>query len=407
MNRLVLSIALICLTELAFSQSDYRNGYVITNANDTVFGLVDYREKANAFESCNFKVSGDQNTVNYGPGSIIGYGFKNDKFFQSREVSIRDQSSQVVFLEVIVRGLVSLYRFKDAYFVEKGTGGLSELINEKKELVVGGRRMTRNTYQYIGTINRLVFDCFKITAKVQKARLTEKSLSKLIEDYNRCKGVPGVTFKDKKPWLRAQVGATAGLNVSQLNFDDVLGYQHLAGNFDVSKSPMIGASLNIFSPRLSERFSFQGDLFYLTSNYNNYTIDRSDASPKNNYISIELEQLKIPIGIRYTFPKREFTPYLNLGVSSTIHVGSNRKWVQKVEAYGVVHTYEYEALAIKDKQFGLWGGGGVIKSINNKLNAFIELRYERTDGIAPFSVVSDGPPSKISNFQILIGIRTR
>lgn len=407
MKRLILLIILICTAEFGFSQTDYRKGYVITNASDTIFGLVDYREKVKAYKSCDFKVSKGQNATNYEPGSIIGYGFENDKFFQSREISIKNQSSQVVFLEVIVRGLISLYKFEDTYFIEKGNDGLQQLINETKEVFVDGKKVLKNTNQHIGTINMLVFDCVEIWTKVQKTRLDEKSLANLIEDYNRCKGVPSITFKAKKPWTKVMVGVTGGFNVSRLNFETNPGYEHLAGNFEVSKSPMIGVSLDILSPRLSERISFHGDLIYLSSKYYNYSLYNSSSSVERNYVTIDLQQFKVPIGIRYTFPKRNFTPYFNIGISSSFHLGSNSKWVQEVESNNVVNTNENEALTIKSKQLGLWGGCGVSKSINNKLNAFIELRYEQTDGITPFSVDSQGLNSKISNLQIFIGIRTK
>lgn len=407
MKRLIILLAITCIAEFSFSQTDYRNGYVITNAGDTLSGFVDYREKDKAYKSCDFKVSKGQNTITYEPGSIIGYGFENDKFFLSREISIKNKPSQVVFLEVIVRGLVSLYKFENTYFVEKGNDGLQQLINETKEVFIEEKRVSRNTNQHIGTINMLVFDCAEIRTRVQKIRLAEKDLTNLIEDYNRCKGVSSVTFKAKKPWTKAIIGLTGGLNVSQLKFDPYPGYEHLTGDFEVSKSPMIGVSFDILSPRLSERISFHGDFLYLTSKYYNYTLYNSSSSVERNYVTLELQQLKVPIGIRYTFPKREFTPYFNAGISSTIHLSSNSNWVQEVESNSVVITNESEALVINSRQLGLWGGCGVLKSINNKLNVFIELRYEQTDGITQFSIDSQGLNSRISNFQIFIGIRTK
>ena len=406
MKRLILLTIAIGIAEFSFSQTDYRKGYVITNARDTLFGLVDYRVGVKAYKSCDLKSSKAQNTITYEPSNIIGYGFENDKFFQSKEVLIKDQPSRVVFFEVIVRGLVSLYKFEDTYFIEKDNNGHQQLINETKEVFVDGKIILKNTNQHIGTINMLLFDCAEIRAKVQRIRLSEKALTKLIEDYNRCKGESSVTFKAKKPWTKAMIGLAGGVNISQLNFHT--GYEHLAGNFEVSKSPMIGVSLVILSPRRNERISYQGDVLYLTSKYYNYTLYNSTFYVERNYVTIELQQLKIPIGIRYTFQQREFTPYLNAGISSTIHLSSNSKWVHEVESNSVVNTNENEALVIKNAQFGLWGGCGLLKSINSKLSAFIELRYEKTDGISKnsFDTHSD-LQSKISNFQIIIGIRTK
>ncbi len=403
MKDLILLIAIICITKFSFSQTDYRKGYVITNAGDTLLGLVDYREKAKAYKSCDFKVSKAQNTITYQPGSIIGYGFENDKFFQSREISIKNQLSQVVFLEVIVKGHMSLFKFKDSYFIEKDNDGLQQLVNETKEVLVDGKRMSKYTNQHIGTISKLVFDCHEIRTNVQKIRLNQKALTNLVEDYNRCKGRPSLNFTAKKKWTKTNIEVSGGLNVSKLNFKANPAYEHLAGNFEVSKSPVIGVSLDISSPRLSERISFHGGLHYLTSKYYNYTLYNGSYSVERNYVTIELQQLKVPIGIRYTFPKRVFTPYFKVGVSSTIHLNTSPKWVQEVELNSVVNTNENEALTIKNKQFGLWGGFGVSKSINNKLNTLIELRYEQTDGIASSSA-NQGLKSKISNIQIIIGI---
>lgn len=407
MKRLVLLITAICIAKIGLSQTDYRNGFIITNAGDTLFGLVDYRVGAKAYQSCDFKSSKDQTVVTYEPNNIVGYGFENDKTFQSRMITIKDQPSKVVFLEILVSGLVSLYKLENTFFIEKEHDGLQQLVNETKIVSINGRDVIKKSNQYIGTLNILLFDCLEVKTKVQKVKLDEKSLTILIEDYNRCKGVVSISFKAKKPWTKTIVGITTGLNISQLNFGYNLGYKHLIGDFEVSKSPTAGISLDILSPRLSEKISLHGDLLYLNSTYYNYTQYNESYSIERNYVTIELQQLKIPIGIRYSFPQRKFTPYFNVGIASTIHISSVSKWLQEVESNSVVNTNEYEALSLKNKQFGLWGGAGIFKPIvNNKLIAFIELRYEQTDGIAPFygSLTVD---SKISNFQIFVGIRTK
>jgi hypothetical protein len=230
----------------------------------------------------------------------------------------------------------------------------------------------------------------------------------LVEDYNRCRGEPSTTFKAKKPWTKAIVGVIGGLNVSQLEFKPNVGFEHLTGSFEISKSPMVGISLDILSPRFSERFSFHGNAFYFTSKYYSYTLISSDASTKRNYVTIELQQIKIPIVFRYTFPERNFTPYFNIGISSTVHLNSSSDWIQEVESNNVVETFKNEALSIKKNQLGIWGGLGVIRSINNNLNVFVELRYEQTDGVSQNSIQPHADlQSAIANFQVLIGIRTK
>jgi hypothetical protein len=394
--------------EVSFSQTDYRRGYVITNTRDTLNGLVDYREGVKAHRSCDFKNSKAQPVISYEPASILGYGFQNDKFFLSKEILIKDQQAKVVFLEVLVLGLVSLYKFEDTYFIEKDTSGLLQLINESKEITVDGKKLSKNTNQHIGTINMLLFDCAELKSKIEGVKLHEKALTSLIEDYNRCKGALSIAFKAKKPWTKAGIGLTGGVNISQLSFDTAPGFEHLSGDFEISTSPTFGVSFEVKSPRLSERISFHGNLLYLISKYYNYNLFNYGSSTEINYVTIELQQLKIPVGICYTFPKRNFTPYFVLGISSTLHLGFNTNWIQEVESFNMVVTHSNEALAIKKSQFGVWGGCGLLRPISSKLNAFVEFRYEQTNGIAQNSVDPLAHfQSKIINFQLSIGINRK
>lgn len=408
MKRPIVLILLICIIQISYSQTDYRRGYVITNTRDTLHGLVDYREGVKAYRSCDFKNTKDQPVISYEPTSIIGYGFDNDKFFISKEISIKDQQPKVVFLEVLVMGLANLYKFEDTYFIAKDTSGLLQLINESKEITVDGKKLSKNTNQYIGTINMLLFDCAELKSKIERVKLHEKALTNLIEDYNRCKGAVSIAFKAKKPWTKAGMGLTGGMNISQLSFDSDPGFEHLSGVFETSRSPMFGVSFEVRSPRLSERISFDGNLLYLTSKYYNYNVFKYGSSTEINYVTIELQQLKIPVGICYNFPKRNFTPYFRLGISSTFHLGFNTNWIQEVESFNMVVTHSNEALAIKNSQFGVWGGSGLLRPISSKLNAFVEFRYEQTNGIAQNSVDPLAHfQSKIINFQLSIGITSK
>lgn len=408
MKGILLTSAFFFIATLAFSQTDFRNGYVITNDRDTLFGMVDYREGNKAYNSCDFRSSEDGNTISYAAASIFGYGFENDKFFQSKEIILKDRPSTIVLLEVIVKSeLVSLYEYESTYFIEKESSGLKPLINETEEVTINGQKALKSTNRHIATLSMLLFDCPEIRGRIQNTKLNERHLSNLVEDYNRFKGKTSITYKAKKPWARATIGATAGFNTSQLSFKQYVGYEYLTGNFDVSNSPIAGISLNFSSPRISERISFRSDILYLESDYYKYGESTFSTSIKRNYVTIELQSLKIPIGFQYTFPKKKFTPYLNIGISATKHLSSDSEWIQEVEGIGGEESFTAEALEIKNGQLGVWGGCGVTTSISKKLNTFLELRYEHTDGLSqPVIHGLDALQSNITNIQILIGIRS-
>lgn len=405
----------ISMPFLAFSQADFKKGFVITLEKDTLFGLVGYREGSKSYKACDFRKSTAEEIVTYQPNEIAGYGIVRGKFFVSRTIQEKKREPNLIFLEMVVKGLVSLYKFGEVYFLEKDDGVLRQLINEKEEAFVGDnpqqykRRVLLQSNEHIAIMNMLLVDCSELSARIPKVHLTERQLTELIEDYNTCKGVPFVTYKTEKPWVKTYIGVTGGGNFSKLDFIvNEPAYKYLDGTFSTSKTPLAGLSLDITSPRLNERLSFHADFFYLNSKYYLYSITNTSSSITHDYISIELQQIKVPIGIRYTFPEKAITPYFNVGASNTVNINSSSSWIREIESGNTVNTYTNDALDITRNQLGFWGGIGVLKSVSGNQNAFIELRYEQTNGITQQVIQQQQYlKSSIMNVQILFGIRTK
>lgn len=410
MKKLFYLFLLLVVTKTGFSQTDFRKGYYITIANDTITGLINYREGANAYKLCDFRKTKTDNTTTYTPGEIAGYGFVDDKIFQSRTISSTDGSSRQVFLEIIVKGAVSLYKLENIFYAEKDIV-LHELSNETEEMYVNEVLVLRNSNKHIAILNILLFDCAELRPKIQQARLDEKSLTNLIEKYNECKGLSATTFKSNKPWIRLLVGATGGLNMSKIEFmlpSNNHDFDHLRSPFETPSVPVFGLTFDILSPRVSERISFHGDVLYLNSTSYGFSIQEIPFRTTRHYVTIELSQLKFPISFRYTFPIKKITPYFDLGASGTLHLNSNSSWTRETQTIDFVETFNGEALEMKKNQVGYWGGIGVLKSVNKRLNAFVELRYEKTDGITENSI---NPQTllrtKITNYQVLLGIKLK
>lgn len=406
MTRLLLFLLLLCFAKFSFCQ-DYRKGYVVTNGGDTLSGLVSYREGQKAFKVCNFKRADTQPATTHEPVTIKAYGFPNDKTFQSRQIMLEGETT-TVFLEMIANGRVRLYKFGSKFFVEKDSSGLQQLKNDTKEVMLDGRPALQESRQYIGTLNILLFDCPAMSSIIGNTKLNERPLTALILEYNRCKGGNNVVYKSKKRWTKLVVGVTGGLNISRLNVDRNAQFPELQSNYSDYKSPITGISFDVFSPRINERISLHADFFYVRSKYYQYDQYQPYVTIERDYVTIDLQQIKIPISIRYTFPTSGFTPYFNIGLSSTFNFRSKSEWIQETELNNVVETHTKDPLIIPNNQLGLWGGFGVSKSVSKKLNAFVELRYEQTNGISHGVTVAQlDVISKITNIQLLIGIRTK
>lgn len=405
MNKILLLFisCSIFICPYVYSQSDFRDGYIITNANDTIYGEIDYREGSKNFHSCVFKKNLE--ILSYTPNEIKGYRFNGDKAFLSETIEINNERT-IVFLEAIVKGRVSLYKHINSFFIEKGDSFFHKLQSQKKEVVVNGKTFIQETNTHRGILNYVLSDCKKIKPQIRRVRLFEKELTILVEDYNNCFEGSNITYKSDKPWLKSIVGLSGIIDISQLNIEsDNSSSDLLNRDFDTSSSLAIGLSIDILSPRLNERISLHGEVFYLNSKYKLFTENKGFVIDRDE-VFIKLEQIKIPLGIRYTFPEKFFAPYFNLGVSSIIHISSDTEWIRETEIDKVVKTYESEAFTVKENQFGIWGGIGVVKSISDKLSGYLELRYEKTDGITQNPlVIPTGLKSSITNFYFLIGIR--
>lgn len=409
MNKHLLAALLLFLSNLVFSQNDFRQGFIIKNIQDTSWGFVNYRENGRAHKVCNFKSSTEGAAITYHPADISGYGYVNDRFFESGIIQEDDQTSDSVFLEVLVKGPVTLYKVNASFWVKKEgqEQPYYELTNETKDTYVNGGWVRKNTNLHISTLSMLLFDCAEIRSSISSVHLTERSLTNLIEKYNRCMGVDVKPFKDKKSWTKVSVGIAAGINFSKLTVDASNNLSaYLAGPFEISPAPMAGLTLDISSPRLSERFSFKANIFYLNSKYRHDNTSHSDIASitQRDYVTIKLQQLKIPLGIQYTFPERKFTPFINAGVSNTLHLSSSSTWEQEVTSDTDVSMYEKEPIHIKDNAFGFWGSVGVLRPVSNRFDASLEMRGEQTNGITKGA---QSMTSNLTNFQIILTISTK
>lgn len=401
MKRILLLITIISLQNIN-SQNNFRKGYIINNKNDTINGYIDYKQGKDKYKTCFFKLSEDQDITKYNPHQLLGYRYLNHRVFLSREIVKDDNTSELVFLELLVRGTATLYRYLGVYYIEKDGEKFHKLSNEKIYIDQGGKKFHRNSNRHIAALSYLLSDCKEIKEKINKVKYDERPLTELIEEYNECTG-QSVIFKEEKPWFEFHFGLAFGINSSHLNYkSDLQNTEHLTDGFNWANSIMPGINFNFSSPRTNERSSLTVGLFYIPATYKSYTIIKSSLITRYNEVTIEVEQLKIPISFKYTFPKNNFTPYINIGGSYTYHISSSSLWVQEMEVNNIVFTYESEPIEIGDGQLGLWGGFGVQRAIGNKISGFLEIRIEQTSGVAIDNPSLYGKDT-LTNFQFLIG----
>ena len=119
------------------AQTDYRNGYIITNENDTIKGQLNYKG-SQLYEFVDFKRAPAKPPERLQPQDIKGYGFEEDKIFRSRDHYLTKGEIKKSFLEVLVQGEVSLLKYKKEFYATRQNDSLYHLSNEEKKTYVDG-----------------------------------------------------------------------------------------------------------------------------------------------------------------------------------------------------------------------------------------------------------------------------
>lgn len=371
-----------------YAQIDFREGFYLVNSNDTVSGLINYEENIANQKRFQFKSQKGDEIKTFYPLDVAGYGFVGDKFYESGNI---EGEPSKVFLEVLVSGLVSLYKYDGRFFVRKENDpSYHELVSDEKLVERNGRTYETPAKAHIGTLKVVMADCRELSDDIHSIKLIEKELTKLVKKYNNCVGASQREFKTRKPWFEVSLEPGVGMVTSRLDktFWDGNGRRKIftKGAYHDSFRPFGGLTLDFSSPRVIESITFQLGLFYFQSQY----LSLQESRRKTE---IELKEVKIPFSIRYTYRMQKISPYLTLG-------GALSTFLSDTE-----NTIDSRTFVTAPNQFGAWGGIGARAKLFKNITGFAEVRYERTNTL----VGSENPTSDIQinlhHFYTLIGIK--
>lgn len=369
----------------AVAQSDYKPGYVVRSQGDTLQGQVSYRASALG-NTIGFKRNRQAGTVTYTANDIAGYGFPGDRNYRTRTLDHADTlAAEHVFMQELVRGTVSLFVYRNTFFVEKNDnpGKLHKLYITQETYVNKDNAIARRAVNHhVRTLNTLMQDCFAMFSKIERVKLAEKSLVDLIREYNNCTGgtEEQTTFKEAKKWFGIRPGFVGAISHTSLHFsasDET--YLHLDyAAFNTNTFPSFGVALLLNSPRINEKASLLLEGRYFR---NSYQADPSYVwfdSYYDNEIAIDIAALKLTTALRYDFGGKTIQPFVNAGSFFNInqqrdyrHTQYYRKTVNSQPTERNRDNTEF----IGKVQQGLTAGAGTYLHLH-KRKLSLEARYE-------------------------------
>jgi len=388
--------ALLCLTALLTTkgQGDFRPGYYITLQHDSISVLVDYRSERVSSKRFTYKEGKHSPKKHFYPDEILAYGFNTGKRFTTQTITETRGTPTTVFMEHIVDGKMSLFQYQETFFVFKDT--LYRLTRPfERQSSTPEKRGILTKKLYIGILNHLLSEC---NLSAVKTNYNETQITNLVQNYNRCKGASGVLYKAKLPKSKIHWQLFAGYEIAKTKTE-------LPYSFIKSSSPLFGATVDLSAPRIFDKLAVTLETSFTKKLYQGYSVHNPSQTftvRRDHFLNTNLS--RIALGLRYSFLKEAFTPYIKAGGSYTIQSRVKYRVLQETEyGDGSVDTEEFTTRYAGKKIIGLWTGIGINKSVYDRYKVFIEVRFERSVDIFhpetfPETFVSE-------NLSFITGIR--
>ncbi len=210
--RYALVILALCLSPLAYGQvNGYQRGFLLTHRLDTIKGYIRFQSRVTAPTPCQFRTDKRSAATAYEPGTIHGFCTEDGAYYYSRSIG----RTSDVFLEVLVRGYVNLFKFGDIYFVEKGDSVFFELSDELDIVFMEGRRQEQRSRNYSRMLALLMSDCPDASQRASTVPLNDKNLVGLVTLYNSCRGAESSLFRVKGKLKRSRKSSKSTGNPPQ------------------------------------------------------------------------------------------------------------------------------------------------------------------------------------------------
>ncbi len=302
MKFLITSI-LLSISIIAIGQKDYVDGYIITLEEEKLQGKVSFHGKRSDLKVCKFKRNGQ--VYQYGPSTIKGFGY-DGRYFSRGYLNLH-------FVEVLIEGELSLFRFKDEYLLIKQNSGNFEEISTSKNTdqdELSQAWIDKSTWK--GILTSYVSDCDTYDPNYFKRKEFNSSIiPKEVLRYNRCKDNLWKLYTNKRPFLKIGLGIQYNF---QYSYVGVKTANTIAANFPssfVGYAGGYGGLLEIKFPRRYPKTSLRYGFSVSKIDY----VSQYTSSTGGLDVSLSYESFYVPIDLKYNLFVSKSAPYIYSGIN--------------------------------------------------------------------------------------------
>lgn len=304
LKKLIL-LGLLISTGILKAQTDFRQGYIIRNSGDTIYGEIDYRGDILMNSICKFKDSNNK-ISKYSPNDIVAFRFIDSKYFVSKEIN-----NQKVFLEYLIKGKVNIYYLRDNigdhYYIDKENVKLTEIPYEEGVKYVDNKPVYYESTKHIGFLKYYMQDAPEFQSRIQSVKKPEhQSLIKLAEDYHNrvCEGEKCIIYEKQQPFIKVDIEVVSGVIYFENN-------DNLNDKFYFQKNDKYyfqnGVMAHFWMPRTYEKLYFKTGFLY---------------SQVEDTVGNKQGLIQIPANFEYLAPNTyRIRPSISIGLLSPSYSG--------------------------------------------------------------------------------------
>jgi len=405
----ILVVTMLALTSgVARAQADFRPGYIVRPAGDTVRGLVDYRGARQGGQQCVFRVETAKTSTAFAPAQLRGYGLASGERFLSQLTPGRAQLPALArpdaaadtagqgprswFLEVLAQGPATLFGRRDEqgldhYYVYKAGAPLPAELVAVRRLVPDGngtRELVLPVYR--GTLTEQFADCPAVLLSISRTAFTSSGLVAAVTSYNACRQ-PGQAAAASPARFDVGLEVLVGGQASRTT------YTSLGSSAEVPAglAPEVGVALRVGRRVLRQKLTFRPELHYVrqvaeaSASSQVYQPGPNQTINQRYDLRFTTAYLRLPVLLRYTVPGTKVRPFVEAGGSFSYAItlepqlrqtgGISSDWqplfANRPGASDALRHYEFGLVAGLGVQFPGLLGGHALAALG---------RVERTDG---------------------------
>ena len=393
MKKLFFCLCLFFPFLTLFSQSNFKEGYIISSEKDTVRGLIDFRSNQSNSVICRFKQSENVPEKIFHPGEIAGFMYLNEgKYYVTRTVEI-DKVIRIVFLEFLVQGLLNLYYFPEGlgyYFFETKDGNMiSTTVKADEKLETSFKIDTR----FRGILYYVFKDDIKLSKQTSTAAFSRKTMidfTKTYHDHMCTSGDRCIIFENDytKKYTKINMTAYSGFEWNSIHLD----YRSFTEMN--SFSPVIGGELNVCFPRILKSLNVKIDVDLAKIDGECHFLSGYNVQSQYKFSGLKSD---FSGGFQYVYDKGNFRPSFYFGISYcylyNLKSTLKNEYVNYLNDF--VTTINENVMLPRDLSFGIKTGIGVDYKINNDHFIVLNLLYSN----------HNNPTDKLNTYQLKLGYK--